>query len=139
MVKNTNFKFHHLNNYYYCGTCANIRPVDTTVINRNNKLYFWCQCGNQKLLTIPYFGEFQLNYIHNKIRRCKEIILNYADSFYDEIPLLIYFGSYIVPLLNQEDIIDFMFINYVYRRNLDKIKSPPDYKYQVFLRQMVEL
>ncbi len=139
IIKNTSLTLYQLDNYYYCGTCANLRPIDTTVINRNNKRYFWCQCGKQKLLTIPHFGEYQLNYIHTKIKRCKEIILNFTDSFYDEIPVLIYFGSYIVPFLNQEDIIDFMFINYVYRRNLDKIDSPSDYRYQMFLRQMIGL
>ena len=139
IIKNTGLTLQQLDKIYYCATCANTRLVDNTVISRNKRQYIWCQCGKEVILTIPVFGEYQLNYIQDKIRRGKQIILNYTNSLYDEIPVLIYFGSYIAPLLGSEDLMDFMFINYIYQRNLDKINSPQENKYQIFLHQMIGL
>lgn len=139
MVFNTSLPLINLKKYYYCGNCATFRPIDSTVIRVNNKQYIWCQCGKQKLLTIPYFEDEQKDFFKEKIKQCEYIILNFIDQYYDSIPPLIYFGSQIASFLDQEDLITFMFINYVYQRNFEKIKIPPEYKYQTFLRKMIRL
>lgn len=139
MFFNSSLPIYDLTNYYYCGNCATIRPIDSTMIHRNNKKYIWCQCGKQKLLTIPFFGDKQKDFVKKKVKHCKNIILNFNDQYYDNIPPLIYFGSQIALFLDQEDLITFMYINYVYQRNFEKIKTPPENKYQTFLREMIGL
>lgn len=139
MVFNTSLPLLSIKKFYYCGTCTTYRPIDSTIITRNGKNYIWCQCGKQKSLEIPFFGEKQVNFLTEKIRLCKRIILNYIDLHYNEIPPLIYFGSQITSFLEPEDSMTFMFINNVYQYNFEKIKTPPKSKYQIFLRKMIGL
>ncbi|KKM81879.1 hypothetical protein LCGC14_1325380 [marine sediment metagenome] len=139
IVFNSSLSLHNLKKYYYCGNCATIKPIDHTIIQKNGKNYIWCQCGGLKSLEIPFFGEKHINFIRKKINLCKHIILNYIKHNYEEIPPLIYFGSQVTWLLERDDLLNFMFINYVYRRNFNKIKTPTEYKYQLFLRKMIGL
>ncbi len=139
MVSNTSIPLHYIKNYYYCGTCATYRPIDNTIIVKNAKNYIWCQCGKQKLLEIPFFGEKHINFLIEKIKLCNHIILNFNNQHYDEIPLLIYFGSQFASFLEQENVMTLMFINHIYQHNFEIFKTPPKYKYEIFLRKMIGL
>jgi len=129
-----------LDDFYYCSTCISFRPVDVTVIKRDDYSYIWCWCGAKKVLTIPQFNEFHLEFFHNQIERCKKILINYQEAFFYEIPIIIYFGAQITPfLIDPKDIQNFVNINLIYQENLHLFNDPQEYKYQLFLRQMLGL